>query len=288
MYICTECKTEYKIKPDYCECGNDLFDEILEKEQKTKTQTAFYEKHPKIKKLLGSFDILSIAIFATCIILSILVWAFLGETSPEAKQAQKKVATETKKETAVKTNIPTLDSFWDDTKPIVPEVKTEQPIDETQIEEHHRIPDLEEPELRAPIARPEPQIIRINEQKRPVPQSIAPPKPKTTQQKKTAKPAASNAELAQYKGELRDALFSHLEVTSIQGSGNCQVEFSVSKSGKLENRRFSKFSGNKSLDDAVYRMLMSLPQFEPPPSGYNGQKIRLNFSFEDGYYEISY
>lgn len=30
MYKCTICSKEYEIKPDYCDCGNDTFDEIVE------------------------------------------------------------------------------------------------------------------------------------------------------------------------------------------------------------------------------------------------------------------
>ena len=28
MFKCKECGAEYEIKPDYCDCGNDEFDEI--------------------------------------------------------------------------------------------------------------------------------------------------------------------------------------------------------------------------------------------------------------------
>ncbi len=31
MFRCKECQTEYEVKPDYCDCGNDTFDEIVEK-----------------------------------------------------------------------------------------------------------------------------------------------------------------------------------------------------------------------------------------------------------------
>ena len=43
MFRCRECQTEYEVKPDYCDCGNDTFDEILP--QKTVQQT------PKPKKI---------------------------------------------------------------------------------------------------------------------------------------------------------------------------------------------------------------------------------------------
>ena len=31
MFRCKECGTEFDVKPDYCDCGNDTFDEIVEK-----------------------------------------------------------------------------------------------------------------------------------------------------------------------------------------------------------------------------------------------------------------
>ena len=30
MFRCKECGTEFDVKPDYCDCGNDTFDEIVE------------------------------------------------------------------------------------------------------------------------------------------------------------------------------------------------------------------------------------------------------------------
>lgn len=36
MYKCKECGTEYEIKPDYCDCGNDTFEEILSEQQTSK------------------------------------------------------------------------------------------------------------------------------------------------------------------------------------------------------------------------------------------------------------
>ena len=29
MFKCKECGTEYQAKPDYCDCGNDTFEEIV-------------------------------------------------------------------------------------------------------------------------------------------------------------------------------------------------------------------------------------------------------------------
>jgi hypothetical protein len=97
-----------------------------------------------------------------------------------------------------------------------------------------------------------------------------------------------NLEMLKYKGSLRSALFAKLPIGSVQGSGSCSVQFAVDKTGKLINRGFSKQSNNKSLNDAVYYMLMSVPRFAAPPEGYNQELIRMNININsDGSYEIS-
>lgn len=118
-------------------------------------------------------------------------------------------------------------------------------------------------------------------------------------QQQTSKPAETkpveksaynpnSLEMLKYKGSLRSALFAKLPVGSIQGSGSCSVQFAVDKTGKLINRGFSKQSDNKSLNDAVYYMLMSVPRFASPPEGYNQELIRMNINMHsDGSYEIS-
>lgn len=111
-----------------------------------------------------------------------------------------------------------------------------------------------------------------------------------TQNKPAEKPVynPNSPEMLKYKGSLRSALFAKLPVGSIQGSGSCSVQFAVDSTGKLINRAFSKQSDNKSLNDAVYYMLMSVPRFAAPPEGYNQELIRMNINMHsDGSYEIS-
>ena len=113
---------------------------------------------------------------------------------------------------------------------------------------------------------------------------------KPAEKKPVEKPAynPNSPEMLKYKGSLRSALFAKLPIGSIQGSGSCSVQFAVDKSGKLINRAFSKQSDNKSLNDAVYYMLMSVPRFASPPEGYNQELIRMNINMHsDGSYEIS-
>ena len=44
MFRCKECQTEYDVKPDYCDCGNDTFDEIVEKPVVAKVEKPVQEK----------------------------------------------------------------------------------------------------------------------------------------------------------------------------------------------------------------------------------------------------
>lgn len=126
--------------------------------------------------------------------------------------------------------------------------------------------------------------------KKPVRQNVAPKKlnetpPYKAPQKPTYNP--NSAEMLRYKGNLRAAMFKHFPVGNITGSGECSIQFAVNDNGKLINRKFSQESSNKSLNDAVYYMLMNVPTFNPPPSTYSGQTIRMNFKVNNGSYEIS-
>ncbi len=55
MFRCKECQTEYEVKPDYCDCGNDTFDEIIEKSEDTKLEKNVQEisvhKEEKIEQV---------------------------------------------------------------------------------------------------------------------------------------------------------------------------------------------------------------------------------------------
>ena len=95
-------------------------------------------------------------------------------------------------------------------------------------------------------------------------------------------------EMNNYKVALRQALFNNLEVTAITGSGDCVIEFSIAKDGKLINRNFTKQSQNASVNQTVYNMMMKLPYYYAPPKTYSGDKIKLHFVFDNGNYSISY
>jgi len=103
MYKCSECGMEYKIKPDYCDCGNDTFIGIIKEEKETKKHTAV------IQNSILKENMPSIIFLIFCIILSFLILFFIGNPKEQIKK-------ETKKQEKIN-NIPDIDDIWNDEIP---------------------------------------------------------------------------------------------------------------------------------------------------------------------------
>lgn len=97
-----------------------------------------------------------------------------------------------------------------------------------------------------------------------------------------------NKELDIYKSNLRNFLFSNFPILQVYGIGTARVGFSISKDGKLINKRFISQSNNKSLNDALYHMLMVTSEFKNPPDSYLGEEIILEMFYNNGQYSFSY
>ena len=324
MYKCTICSKEYEIKPDYCDCGNDTFDEIVEAKSLEEDFEVEKRKFPTKK-------VLSILIFILCIISSILVW----EINPPSQNTDKTVQ---KPSTEQKQGIPDIDKIWNSTPPkktsqkkdnviTVYEKPLPQPVQQV-VQQTNPEPFVQNIKkvLQKPAPVQKPQQVakpRQTQQKpkqqqvqkpKPHPQQVSKPKqtsqttskaqPTTPKQpaqsvtkpvqrvstpvQKTTVPKMDAAAWTNYKNSLRLALLSKLDLVKILGEGDCVVEFSLDNSGKLLNRHFVYKSQNKSVNDQVYLMLMKLPTYKTPPAGYNGEKIRIQFYINNGYYEISF
>ena len=287
MYICRECKTEYKEKVDYCDCGNNTFDYVEDKPTPTITKT----KEPMT--LEQKSELVSRIFFAICIILSIIVWLI-----PVGKNPPKKDITPQPKQTQTDVYIPNINKIWNDTPIYQPKPQPTQ----QQVQEQAPLDKLRQeiPLTFAPIENK--KIVQADVQKKnlstvkPAPKKV---QPKTSNKstklneaplyKEPAKPSynPNSPTMLRYKNNLRSALFTQFAVGSISGAGECSIQFAIDKNGKLINRKFSQESSNKALNDAVYYMLMSVPKFDAPPSEYNGQTIRMNFKIDNGNYEIS-
>lgn len=325
MFKCTVCSKEYEIKPDYCDCGNDTFDEIVEAKSLEEDFEVEKRKFPTKK-------VLSILIFILCIISSILVW----EINPQSQNTDKK--TVQKPSTEQKQGIPDIDKIWNSTPPkktsqkkdnviTVYEKPLPQPVQQVaqQTNSEPFVQNIKKVlQKPAPVQKPQQVAKPRQTQQKPKQQQVQKPKthpqqvskPKQTSQttskaqpttpkqpaqsvtkpvqrvstpvQKTTVPKMDATAWTNYKNSLRLALLSKLDLVKISGEGDCVIEFSLDNSGKLLNRHFVYKSQNKSVNDQVYLMLMKLPTYKTPPAGYNGEKIRIKFYINNGYYEISF
>ena len=117
MYRCTECYTEYAECPDFCDCGNDTFEEFFEEE--------YYEPEPEVyapkpkRKLTPeeaeehrieqlekkkSLIVAGVALFLAILI----IFVFPPHKKKKMEKVKQKVAMEQVK-------IPSVDTFWDST-----------------------------------------------------------------------------------------------------------------------------------------------------------------------------
>ncbi len=164
MFRCSECGCEYETKPDFCDCGNDIFEEVLPCPEKEDAKPSFNMKPA---------DIVSYLIFVVCIILSVLVLLFFPKITPTPQNNTHEQVLKPN------TNIPDLSSIWIDSKP-----KQESIID--MIKDVVTAPPKEE--KRAPqkvITAP----VQQKQQLKPIQQTKTVQSPKPAQQ---AKPVKNN------------------------------------------------------------------------------------------------
>lgn len=100
MFKCTICQKIHNSKVEYCDCGNDVFEEIPD-----------IQDGNNWKLSLTPRQLLSGVIFLFCI--SFSLWFLFGVNLSSAKKSPEPVK---KTSTQVK-NIPSIDEIWDDTPP---------------------------------------------------------------------------------------------------------------------------------------------------------------------------
>lgn len=109
MFKCSECKRLYKERVDYCDCGNNEFEEVQDTPQPSqKAAPANSPAAPELAPILP-VNLISIIVFSACCIFSLCFVLFLG---PEPKKREK--APNTTEKVVVK-DIPSIDKIWDDT-----------------------------------------------------------------------------------------------------------------------------------------------------------------------------
>lgn len=224
MYKCSECGTEYEIKPEYCDCGNDTFEEVstpkiqeqeVKPEQKivikptpkktelhTSTQRLEQPKSKSVEKpaydysgIKKFFDPVSTVIFLCLIGLSMYVTWIGYDPEFYAKKAESAKIQKVEKIE----NIPEIDSYWNNTPvaapavvPKVEPVKNEQKI--VQLVEQVFKPQPKQQTTVKPAVQAKPQVTQkpaaaskaVNKNTANQIQKPAQTTKQTTQTKKTA------------------------------------------------------------------------------------------------------
>ena len=154
MYKCTECGCEYEQKPDFCDCGNDIFEDVKElkqadkitseksdiqliessettpindKTEKYRTQKSDV-KYSAFSRFKDYFDPVSLSIFGFCILLSLIVIFCLW--NPKETEL---IQTDTTHSTT-NTNIPPIDKFWNNTPIQIKTVVKQEEIKKDEIQ----------------------------------------------------------------------------------------------------------------------------------------------------------
>ena len=60
------------------------------------------------------------------------------------------------------------------------------------------------------------------------------------------------------------------------------MEFVVDKSGTIVGKKIYKYSGNKTLDDSVNKLISTFGKYQIPPSSYDQEIIIISFSAKNG------
>ena len=112
------------------------------------------------------------------------------------------------------------------------------------------------------------------------------PAQQSTQKQTRTNTAAQKQALLNYKIALRNKIVSNINFGTIVGDGSCVITFKISSSGQLVSRAFAKQSTNDSLNEAVYNGVMQTPAYNPPPSGYKNETLKLSVTMYGGNFEV--
>lgn len=311
MFKCCECGQEFETKPDYCDCGNDTFEEVVASVEKVvestneekvvvkseKSETSLKTKSKK--EVESPVNIPSLIIFVMCILLSLYV-IFFAWSGKDIDVASEEVKSENIEKNVV---IPAIDEIWDSTvNKEVQVVKQEAPVQvpvQQLVEQpivEKTIPVQKKNEVvkqQVPVKQQQKVQVQtkpqVNTQSKLVvsstPQQTV--KPSQVNIQKPVVQKANPQELANYKIGLRNKIASRINFANVLGDGTCTVVFKISSTGELINRKFTVQSSNGMLNDEVYRAILSVPSYKVPPVGYKGEYLKFVVKFYNDNFEIS-
>jgi len=318
MFKCKECGTEYDIKPDYCDCGNDTFEEIVNQEEKPITpqvennnsnelqvqqekpigkleiQNNKDEVQPKIPDKTREIKPYSIIIFVLCLILSVLVVLFAWNPKPadEIQNIETSTSVEQK-------DLPSIEKIWNNKLPAV-SVQEKKTSNAPTAVKQNSTTEVKKASQPTPQPQKQAKTVTKQEQSKNVTQKTTSPKTTaaktttTTPQKVTPSAntvqktvSANPQEIANYKIKLRNHIASKISFASIVGDGSCAFSFSVSSNGELTNKKPISLSDNDSLNEAVYNALRQVYSYSAPPTGYKSETLKLTVKMYNNNFEVS-
>ncbi len=317
MYRCKECGTEYELKPEYCDCGNDTFEEILPAEPQKNVNEVPINKnesemwveesgfgYPINEKTYNEFkketasknssaiQPYAIVTFVACIILSLLIilFAFNPKNFDDKK-------TEIGKKDTTSQNLPTIENIWNnstdgistyqndfkekitnDTPKITKTESTKENISKKKVEDKK----LTTKETKKVTPQKNNTKLQTNEKK----STKTEQKTSTQTTHKVVETKLNPQELENYKIKLRNNIASKIAFTSVVGDGTCSFSFKVSGNGILTNKAPVKLSENDSLNEAVYNALKQTYSFSNPPSGYKQETLKLTVKMYNNSFEV--
>lgn len=247
MYRCTECHTEFEECPDFCDCGNDTFEEIIEHSEEETVDYGYAEEElipppaPPAKKKRKMTNQEAAEYFAaqkekkkSLIALGVilLLAIFLIFIAPPHVKAKKAVV----KDRVAKENIkiPSVDTYWDNSLPSA--FKKEDPLANLPVLNYSF-------RTISPVLR--------------------------EYLKEIGNEFDRKWDKAMIKPNSAKKLYTTL------------VVFTVNKDGILDVKRIEKKSNNDSLDDSVAMALTNVNSFQIPPDDYKGEKIYITFNCDD-------
>ena len=318
MFKCKECGTEYQTKPDYCDCGNDTFEEVLPPKPAERENTTVETKDDMwveengfgypvdeqsynnmqkesekrtVKNNVQTVQPYAIITFAVCLILSLLIILFAFNPKNISEQNSN-----TKSETIKTQQVPSIEKIWNNSTEGLSEYQSKAKVEQTE-QTKPIVKQEETSKKKIEVTKPKKQEVKstvktipttakttnnIQKTKTQIQQKIT-PSANTTQ---ANKPKANPQEIANYNIKLRNHIASKINFLSIVGDGTCTFSFKVTSEGTLTNKKATKLSENESLNEAVYNALRQVYSYNAPPIGYKSEMLNLTVKMYNNSYEV--
>ena len=318
MFKCKECGTEYQTKPDYCDCGNDTFEEVLPPKPAERENTTVETKDDMwvekngfgypideksynnmqkesemrtVKNNVQTVQPYTIITFAVCLILSLLIILFAFNPKNISEQNSN-----TKSETIKTQQVPSIEKIWNNSTEGLSEYQSKAKVEQTE-QTKPIVKQEETSKKKIELTKPKKQEVKstvktipttakttnnIQKTKTQIQQKIT-PSANTTQ---ANKPKANPQEIANYNIKLRNHIASKINFLSIVGDGTCTFSFKVTSDGTLTNKKATKLSENESLNEAVYNALRQVYSYNAPPVGYKSEMLNLTVKMYNNSYEV--